>query len=153
LPAFMATGQVNAGNLAESLALLTVGSLLPDVYHPPVRRNAFLHSLVGAAVASSVATVLISAWLYTLGIPVTPGDARFMFRLVFSAYLMHLVGDSLTGGGVYLSWPFNPRRFRISARRYDDPALNSIFYGLGILALALSLSYLWVDQVRRVMFP
>jgi len=153
LPSLWLSGQLTVSNLPLALALLPVGSLLPDVHHPPVKRNAFLHSLVGAAAVSLAASLFAALWAYTLGLAAEPLGFRFVFRLLFASYLLHLLGDAMTGGGIYIAWPFSGRRFRITAHRYDDPALNSIFTGLGLLSLLATSAVVVMQELGRVLYP
>lgn len=153
LPVLYITGQATLSNLLVTVILLVVGALLPDIYHPPVRRNAFLHSLVGSIVVSAAAALLVAAWVYTAEAGDPAAWFQYSFKIVYSSYILHLLGDSLTGGGIYFAWPFSGRRFRVSAHRYDDPALNAIFAGLGILSYIATIIIMVFLELQRVLYP
>lgn len=153
LPGLWLLGRLSLRTLPFTIAMLFVGSLLPDLYHPPVKRNAFLHSLAGAVVASSVASLLVAVCLQTLVSAELALSFEEAFRLIFPAYVLHLLGDSLTGGGIYLAWPFSSRRFRAAGYRYDDPFLNIVMSGFGIISLVITIITMGLIELKRVIPP
>jgi len=153
LPAYAVAGLLRKENVLVVIFIAVFASILPDLYHPRVRRNPFLHSIIGGFLASYLFSIAVGFVYYTFLYRSVFDTADFAFKIVFPSYLLHLLGDSLTGGGIYPSYPFTSRRFRIYAYRYDDPALNRAGAGLGLLVGSLALLSMFFEEIHRVLYP
>ena len=65
--------------------------------------------------------------------------ARFGFVAGVSGVIVHLLGDIITVSGIHPFLPLSRRRISLSGLRADSTLANSVFLGLGVLAIALVL--------------
>jgi len=133
------TKGLEVNELIIVMLLSIIGSILPDLYHPHLRRNLFLHSLIGCFVVSFLTSLGIGLTYYTL----YEVDYRVIvdttFKPIFTSYLLHLICDSMTAGGISPSYPITRRKFRLLHLRYDDPVLNSVGVGIGLITLIFTI--------------
>ncbi|MEN2999287.1 MAG: DUF1286 domain-containing protein [Acidilobaceae archaeon] len=96
-----------------------------------IRRTPLLHSLEGSLALS----VLLTALLSLLRIPLSSLSWAVIFLSIWASLLSHLLLDSLTPDGVYLMG----RNVSLASFRYDEGWLNFIFSLLGLLLFLYSL--------------
>ncbi len=118
------------------------GAYFPDIGHPPGRRKRSTHNIVFPIL---FLIIIYSAYMIIklnnndpILIFITGIIAKSLYAF-FISWLVHVLNDSLSVGGVYPLWPFSNKRVRITRLKSNSLALN--LFGL---FLAFIMLYLWL---------
>lgn len=128
----------------ESLMLVGLASLLPDIDHPsssfgrvvPFISYPFSAIFGHRGITHSILAIvggIIALWFY--------GYKLWFVAPLVVGYMSHLIGDMFTNSGVLLFWP---AKQKICFPLFNTGGITEFFVRLGIVAFVLWLGYGWL---------